>query len=87
MILVNGGTRLCNPVYIDNLIDATLEATKHDPSVGNVYVMSDGKPFTWKEFFGYHARMAGKPEIRSVPGCLAKMIAIPSPLSHGENEI
>ena len=51
MILVNGGTRLCNPVYIDNLIDATLEATKHDPSVGNVYVMSDGKPVTWKGFF------------------------------------
>jgi nucleoside-diphosphate-sugar epimerase len=33
MILINGGRGLCNHVYIDNLIDATLAATKRDPSV------------------------------------------------------
>jgi len=75
MILINGGTGINNYVYIDNLLDATLAATKRHESVGQVYLISDGAPVTWKEFFGYHAQMAGKPNIRSVPQWLAKVIA------------
>jgi nucleoside-diphosphate-sugar epimerase len=76
MILINGGTGLCNHVYIDNLLDATLAATKRDESVGEVYLVSDGAPVTWKEFFGYYAQMAGKPRIRSVPEWVGKAIAL-----------
>lgn len=76
MMLINGGTGLCNYVYIDNLIDATLVATKRDPSVGQAYLISDGRAVTWKEFFGHYAQMAGKPKIRSAPQWLAKMIAL-----------
>jgi nucleoside-diphosphate-sugar epimerase len=76
MILINGGTGLCNYVYIDNLLDATLLATKRDSSVGQVYLISDGNAVMWKEFFGYYAQMAGKPKIRSVPECLGKAIAL-----------
>ncbi|MBM4278684.1 MAG: NAD-dependent epimerase/dehydratase family protein [Deltaproteobacteria bacterium] len=76
MILINGGSGLCNYVYIDNLIDATLAATKRDPSVGQAYLISDGNAVMWKEFFGYYARMAGTPNIRSVPEGIAKVIAL-----------
>jgi nucleoside-diphosphate-sugar epimerase len=76
MILINGGTGLCNYVYIDNLLDATLAATKRDESVGEVYLVSDGMPVTWREFFGYYAQMAGKPGIRSVPEWVGKAIAL-----------
>jgi nucleoside-diphosphate-sugar epimerase len=76
MILINGGTGINNCVYIDNLLDATLSATKRDESVGQVYLISDGVPVTWKEFFGYYAQMAGRPNIRSVPQWLAKVIAL-----------
>jgi nucleoside-diphosphate-sugar epimerase len=76
MILINGGAGLCNYVYIDNLIDATLVATKRDPSVGRAYLISDGNPVTWKEFFGCYARMAGKSKIKSVPEGLAWAIAL-----------
>lgn len=76
MVLINGGTGLCNRVYIDNLIDATLAATKNDQSVGEVYVISDGYAVMWKEFFGCYARMAGKRNIRSVPVWLAKTIGL-----------
>ncbi|NWF92687.1 MAG: NAD-dependent epimerase/dehydratase family protein [Syntrophaceae bacterium] len=76
MMLINGGTGLCNCVYIDNLLDATLAAAKHDQSVGQVYLISDGVAMMWKEFFGYYAQMAGRSEIRSVPQWLAKMIAL-----------
>lgn len=76
MMLVNGGTGICNYVYIDNLLDATLAATKSDQSIGQAYLISDGMTVMWKEFFGYYARMAGKPNIRSVPEGLAKTIAL-----------
>jgi nucleoside-diphosphate-sugar epimerase len=75
MMLINGGTGFCNYVYIDDLLDATLAATKRDQSVGQVYLISDGIA-VWKEFFGYYAQMAGKPKIRSVPEWLAKAIAL-----------
>ena len=76
MILINEGRGLCNYVYIDNLIDATLAATKRDQSVGQVYLISDGIAVTWKEFFGYYAQMAGKLRIRSVPEWLGKAIGL-----------
>jgi nucleoside-diphosphate-sugar epimerase len=75
MVLINGGTGFCNYVYIDNLLDATLATTKRDQSVGQAYVVSDGNAVTWKEFFGYYARMAGKRNIRSVPEGVGKAIA------------
>jgi len=76
MILINGGAGINNYVYIDNLLDAALSATKRDQSVGQVYLISDGDPVKWKEFFGYYAQMAGKSHIRSVPQWLAKLIAL-----------
>ncbi len=76
MMLINGGTGFCNYVYIDNLLDATLAATKRDESVGQVYLISDGMAVMWKEFFGYYAKMAGRPNIRSVPEWLGRAIAL-----------
>ena len=76
MILINGDTGFCNYVYIDNLIDATLAATKRDQSVGQVYLVTDGNAVLWKEFFGCYAQMAGKPKMRSVPEWLGKAIAL-----------
>ena len=76
MILINGGRGLCNYVYIDNLIDATLEAAKRDPSVGQAYIISDGNAVMWKEFFGYYAQMSGKSKIISVPEGLGSVIAL-----------
>jgi nucleoside-diphosphate-sugar epimerase len=76
MILINGGSGLCNYVFIDNLLDATLTATRRDDSLGQVYLISDGTAVTWREFFGHYAAMAGKPGIRSVPEWLARFIGL-----------
>ncbi len=75
MILIDGGTGLCNYVYIDNLLDATLAVAKNDQAVGQVYQITDGMAAMWKEFYGYYAQMAGKPISRSVPGWMGKVIA------------
>ncbi|MGZ6237652.1 MAG: NAD-dependent epimerase/dehydratase family protein, partial [Syntrophales bacterium] len=76
MMLINGGTGLCNYVYIDNLIDATLLAAKRDDAVGQAYIITDGVALPWKEFFGCYAQMAGRPQIRSVPELLGKLVAL-----------
>jgi nucleoside-diphosphate-sugar epimerase len=76
MMLINDGTGLCNYVYIDNLIDATLLATKRDESVGQAYIITDGIALPWKEFFGCYAQMAGRPQMRSVPELLGKFVAL-----------
>jgi len=76
MMLINEGTGLCNYVYIDNLIDATLMATKRDASVGQAYIIADDIALPWKEFFGCYAQMAGKPQMRSVPEGLGKIVAL-----------
>ncbi len=76
MMLINNGTGLCNYVYIDNLIDAALLATKRDESVGQAYIITDGVALPWKEFFGCYAHMAGKPRMRSVPEQLGKIVAL-----------
>ena len=76
MMLINGGTGLCNYVYIDNLIDATLLAAKRDESVGQAYIITDGIALPWKDFFGCYAQMAGKPQMRSVPERIGKLVAL-----------
>jgi nucleoside-diphosphate-sugar epimerase len=76
MMLINGGTGLCNYVYIDNLIDATLLATKRDESVGQAYIITDGVALPWKEFFGCYAQMAGRPQMRSVSEQVGKIAAL-----------
>ena len=76
MMLINDGTGLCNYVFIDNLIDATLAATKCDEAIGQAYIISDGIAVPWKEFFGCYAQMAGKPRMRAVPEWLGKIIAL-----------
>jgi nucleoside-diphosphate-sugar epimerase len=76
MMLINDGTGLCNYVYIDNLIDATLLATKRDESVGQAYIITDGIALPWKDFFGCYAQMAGRTQMRSVPELLGKIVAL-----------
>lgn len=59
MVLVNGGTGICNCLYVDNLVDAMLLAAEHQGAVGEVFHISDASPVTWKEFIEAHARALG----------------------------
>lgn len=76
MALVSGGRGLCVPVYIDNLVDGIILATKHDGAVGEAFIISDGLNLTWKEFFGFYARMMGRGSFLSVPKPLAWLLAM-----------
>ena len=67
MFLVDGGTGICNHLYIDNLVDALVLAAKSDTALGRAYQITDGHPVTWREFFGSYAEMMGRKRIPSVP--------------------
>ncbi len=72
MLLFNGGNGLLNYVYIDNLVDAIFLAAEDDRALGEAFIVNDGAT-TWREFFGAHARMAGKDGIPSMPLWAAKV--------------
>lgn len=60
MVLVNGGSGICNALYVDNLIDAMLLAARHPAAPGEIFHISDAKTVTWKEFIEAIARGLGE---------------------------
>jgi nucleoside-diphosphate-sugar epimerase len=67
MFVVAGGTGYCNPVYVDNLVDAMLLAATNESVLGRDYIVSDGVAVPWSEFFGYYGRMVGMKKLPSLP--------------------
>lgn len=65
-ILVNGGDGLCNPVYIDDVINAMLLAAVKKEAVGQAFLISGEQPVTWREFFNRYAHMLGDADITSM---------------------
>lgn len=66
--LLGGGRGLVNLGYIDNVVDGTLLALTQPQAAGHTYNLCDGVAITFREFYGYYARMLGKRQIPSVPG-------------------
>jgi nucleoside-diphosphate-sugar epimerase len=65
VILVNGGDGICNAVYIDDAITFMLLAATEEQAVGQAFLVSDGQPVTWQEFFARYAQMLGSADIVS----------------------
>jgi nucleoside-diphosphate-sugar epimerase len=59
VILVNGGTGLCNAVYVDDVVTAMLLVAVKDAAVGETFLVSGPAPVTWREFYGYYESMLG----------------------------
>jgi len=69
-VLFGDGEGTAHPVYIDNLIDATVLAAAAPQSAGETFNIVDIEP-TWNEFFGYYGRMVGRAP-RRAPSWLAE---------------
>lgn len=59
VILVEGGSGLCNAVYVDDVIQAMILAATRDEAVGEAFLISAEEPVTWGEFYGAYERMLG----------------------------
>ena len=76
--LLDGGRGLVNPGYIDNVVDGTLLALAQPQAAGQTYNLCDGVTVTFREFYGYYARMLGKQRIPSVPGWVGQLAVSPA---------
>jgi nucleoside-diphosphate-sugar epimerase len=61
LVLVNGGTGVCNAVYVDDVVTAMLLAATRDSAAGERILVSGAEHPTWAEFFGHFERMLGRP--------------------------
>ena len=75
MFLVNGGTGLVQPIYIDDLIEGIIAATRKGV-IGEAYIFGGSELVTLSTFFNYFARMVGKDNLPAVPLWLAHVAAI-----------
>ncbi|MBA3844177.1 MAG: NAD-dependent epimerase/dehydratase family protein [Actinobacteria bacterium] len=57
--LINGGTGICNAVYVDDLVTAMMLAATSERAVGESFLISGAEHPTWAEFFGGFERMLG----------------------------
>ncbi len=61
VILVEGGSGLCNPVFVDDLVDAMLLAAVREQAIGQRFLISGPEPVSWLEFYARHEAMLGRP--------------------------
>jgi len=59
VILVEGGSGLCNAVYVDDVIQAMILAAIRDEAVGEAFLISGEDPVTWHDFYNGYERMLG----------------------------
>ncbi|HKI86712.1 MAG TPA: NAD-dependent epimerase/dehydratase family protein [Thermoanaerobaculia bacterium] len=62
VILVDGGSGLCNAVYIDDLVSAMLLAAVEAKAAGEAFLISGEEPFPWSELYGAFETMMGLEE-------------------------
>jgi nucleoside-diphosphate-sugar epimerase len=74
-LLFGNGTNILSLCFIDNLIEGALRAAQHDAAVGQVYIISDERPYTLQEVSKAIAEVCNVPlPQRIVP----KLLALPA---------
>jgi nucleoside-diphosphate-sugar epimerase len=60
VILVNGGSGLCNAVYVDDVVTALMLAATEPRAHAEAFLVSGDNPVTWREFYGTYEVMLGR---------------------------
>jgi nucleoside-diphosphate-sugar epimerase len=55
MTLINGGSGICNALYIDNLVEAMCRAVEDQRAIGQIFIISDATTVTWRQMIEGHA--------------------------------
>lgn len=69
-VLVDGGTGMMTPTYIDDLVDGAVTAATHPAGRGQIFTITSGQPVQAAEFFGHYGRMLDK-SLPSLPRAAA----------------
>lgn len=59
LVLPNGGTGLCNAVYVDDVVQGAILAASKECALGKKFLISGAESVTWKAFFGVYENMLG----------------------------
>lgn len=81
-VLIGNGQGICNPIYIENLVDLIVSALRDDSAVNQGFIGSQGTRIQWSEFFAEYGRMIGKTP-RALPLPFAKIVGSLSYLLEG----
>ena len=57
--LIDGGTGVCNAVYVDNLVRAMWQAAIAQKAGTQAFIITDGEPVTWRDLYGAVAEVVG----------------------------
>jgi nucleoside-diphosphate-sugar epimerase len=80
MILAGGGKGLTQPVYIDDLVEGIMAAVVRG-RIGETYMLCGAEAVTFREYFSYFARMAGRKRLPALPGPVAVAAATTAELA------
>ena len=58
--LANGGEGVCNPVYVDDVVQAAIRAALADNVEGQTFLVSGPAPVTWRDYYAAMERMLGR---------------------------
>jgi len=61
VVLPDDGAGLCNPVHVDDVVDAMLLAAVHPGAVGERFIVTGPEAVSWAEFHGRLAEEIGAP--------------------------
>jgi nucleoside-diphosphate-sugar epimerase len=75
VVLPAMGRGVFDPVYVDDLVGATVTAAGSPGAAGRVFNVGGGRPLSTAEFFGHYARMLGVDAPRAAPTPVATGLA------------
>ncbi len=64
--LIDGGSGICNTVYVDNLVQAMWQSAISDRAANQDFIITDGERVTWGELYGAVGSAMGI-DIKGVP--------------------
>jgi nucleoside-diphosphate-sugar epimerase len=72
--LIDGGSGICNTVYIDNLAQALWQAATSERAANQDFIITDGQKVTWRDLYDAMAEVVGV-DIASVPSVESAAVA------------
>ena len=61
-------TGLCNPVYVDDLVNGLFLSVENDAAIGQIFILSGPEAIPWNDFFNTYKDIAGIVHETSRPG-------------------
>jgi nucleoside-diphosphate-sugar epimerase len=60
LLLVDEGEGICNPVYVDDVVQAFVLAAAEEKAIGETFLISGTQPVTWREYIRFYEEMLGR---------------------------